>query len=585
MREVTHGRRAVLLATVAMLTCSVVPATTTGAARAATLDDIPGCPGMPLARWIPPDPGRPPLRPSDVDARAGTGAGADTQAGTGTPDVAWDGIIDQAGGLTGHILRLGSSIWRAGPRAFMEGPFGGTLIAGDRSRAGTRLRLIDLAHRCTARAIDLRSLVYGSLLLDDGSLVVSLVERLTRAELGVWRIGPHDSDQPRRIITPPSGPQATAVPREVTLIGSRLGIHARWCAAGSCVSRGRSRILGGLAALVDLDPDAQTDGSASLPLKSHRPVPVYDRWFPWSVLSFRFHSTDTSPAWMRDAIGAAADDATDTSRSLSPIFAPTDGSAKGVIRYTSSFPSTCLNAIACASHDGDAWTLRMRPQGYDFRWGELRWCQKTNADGCFDAERVALHEFGHVVGLDHPESAGFRLPPSATVMHQVSPSRPHAAWDRHGFGTCDVASLQEQFGTPTMSTLIATCNDVDTRLTLSASAAQVAAGGRLVLSATLRVRPDSADYGHISGMRLNGRSVQLKRRPSGSSGAWTTSWMTWAEAPGLYTITLYPRSTYEYVAVFGSPDNEGLTGDTSNQVTVRVVSGCTGNCPSEEDPA
>ena len=82
---------------------------------------------------------------------------------------------------------------------------------------------------------------------------------------------------------------------------------------------------------------------------------------------------------------------------------------------------------------------------------------------------------------------------------------------------------------PTMSTLIATCNDVDTRLTLSASAAQVAAGDRLVLSATLRVRSDGADYGELSGMRLNGRSVQLKRRPSGSSGAWTTSWMKWAE--------------------------------------------------------
>ncbi len=85
-------------------------------------------------------------------------------------------------------------------------------------------------------------------------------------------------------------------------------------------------------------------------------------------------------------------------------------------------------------------------------------------------------------------------------------------------------------------------------------------------------------------MRLNGRSIQLKRRPAGSSAAWTTSWMRWAEAPGLYTLTLYPRATYEYVAVFGAPDNEGLEGDTSNQVTVRVVAGCTGNCPSEEDP-
>ena len=137
---------------------------------------------------------------------------------------------------------------------------------------------------------------------------------------------------------------------------------------------------------------------------------------------------------------------------------------------------------------------------------------------------------------------------------------------------------------PTMSTLISTCNDVDTRVSLSASAAQVVAGGRLVLSATLRVRPDWAEYGEVSGMRLNGRAVELKRRPAGSTGAWTTSWMRWAESPGLYTITLYPRASYEYRAVFGAPDNEGLNGDTSDGLTVRVTEGCTGTCPSEEDP-
>ena len=574
MREVHHGRRAVLLGTVAMLTFSIVPGTATGAGPAATLNDIPGCSGSPMAERMPPGPGRRPWRPN----------GTATDPGVGLPVVRWDSDIDETGALSGHVLRLGDSVWRAGPRAFTEGPFGDTLVAGERSRAGTRLRLIDLARHCVTRTIDLGSLVYGSLLLGDGTLVVSLVERHTRAELGVWRIGPSLSDRPHRIIAPPRGPETTAIPREVTLDASTLGIHARWCAAGACVSRGQPRVVDGLAALVDLDPDAETDASSLLPLKSPRPVPVYDRWFPWSVLSYHFHSTDTSPSWMRDAIQAAADDATDTSKSLSPIFTPTDAGTKGVIRYTASFPSSCLNAIACASHEADAWTLRMRPHGYDFRWGELRWCQKANADGCFDAERVALHEFGHVIGLDHPEAAGFRLSPSATVMHQVSPSRPHPAWDRHGFGSCDVASLQEQYGTPTMSTLIATCNDVDTVLTLSGSASQVTAGGRLVLSATLRVRADGNDYGQISGMRLNGRSVQLRRRPAGSSGAWTTSWMTWAEVPGLYTITLYPRATYEYIAVFGSPDNEGLHGDTSNQITVRIAGGCAGSCPNEEDP-
>ncbi len=500
------------------------------------------------------------------------------------PETHWDATIDATGVLNGHTLQIGAATWRAGSRAFADGPFGGTLVVGQRAAGGTRLQLVDLMHRCRYRSLDIGSLVYGSMLLDDGTVVLSLVDRHTRAELGVWEVAPALSARPHRVIAPPPGAEATAIPRDVTLGVTGLGIRARWCAAGRCVSRGQSSVANGLAALVDLDPDAETDATAALPLKSPRPVPVYDRWFPWSVLSYRFHATDTSPSWMRDAIADAADDATDTSKSLSPIFTPTDAGTQGLIRYTSSFPSNCLNAIACASHDADAWTLRMRPQGFDFRWGELRWCQKTNADGCFDAERVALHEFGHVIGLDHPEAAGFRLSPSYTVMHQVTPSRPHTSWNRHGFGSCDVASLQEQYGTPTMSTLIAACNDVTTVLTLSASASQVTAGDRLVLSATLKVKSDS-DYGQISGMRLNGRSVQLRRRPAGSTGAWTTSWMTWAESPGLYTTTLYPRATYEYLAVFSAPDNEGLHGDTSNQVTVRVTGGCTGSCPNEEDPS
>ncbi len=568
MREVHHGRRALLLVAISMLTVSNAFDGPVVAGRSAPPTGIPSCTAVPVDRARPPGDGPPPRRLMPAGPKA----------------ARWASTLDGSGSITGHTLTIGRSTWHAGPRAFADGPFGPTLVTGERSPRGTHLRLIDLGRGCVSRTIELPSLVYGSLMMPDGTLVVSLVHSGTRAELGVWQIGTDPEMDPQQIISPPTGEVATAALREVALGLSSFSVQARWCAGGTCQTRRHLRRGTGLAALVDLDPDANTDNTSSLPFRSPRPVPVYDRWFPWSVLSYKYHATDTSPSWMRAAVDDAADDATDSSKSLSPIFIRMEGNSKGIIRYTSSFPSSCQAAIACASHDNDQWTLRMRPQGYDFRWGELRWCQKATSDGCFDAERVALHEFGHVVGLDHPETAGFRLSPSYTVMHQVTPSRPHSSWDRHGFGSCDVASLQEQYGLPTMSTHIAGCNDVDTRISLSTSASRLTAGSKLVLTATLRIRSDSAKYREISGIRLNARSVQLKRRPAGSSGAWTTSWMRWAEVPGIYTLTLYPRATYEYKAVFPSPDDEGLNGDTSDEVRVPVTGVCSGICPSEEDP-
>ncbi|MEZ4596519.1 MAG: hypothetical protein R3C32_06550 [Chloroflexota bacterium] len=129
----------------------------------------------------------------------------------------------------------------------------------------------------------------------------------------------------------------------------------------------------------------------------------------------------------------------------------------------------------------------MRPQGYDFRWGSLRWCETSGGNGCFDAEHVALHEFGHAMGWTI-RSAGHHLPASSTVMHQVTPAKPDSAWNRHAFGSCDVASLQEQYGLPTMSTTITECNDVQTTISPLASDTSLAAGEQVTFKATLRVK-------------------------------------------------------------------------------------------------
>jgi len=554
-REVRHGRRSALLVAVALLTVAAPGPST----AAEPLPD--GLLRCPTAQR----PGRTATVPRAID---------------------WSGDVDASGTLKGQTLRFaGGRTWRTGPRGFADGPFRERVVTGERDDRGTTLRVLDAADGCVSRSLRLDDLVYGTVAAPDGTLYVSLVAASDRRELGVFEV-PADGGAPRLVIRPPAGAMSRSVPRSLDLALADGQVRATWCDEASCVA-GETRTDHGALA-VDLDPAAVV--ASDLPMRDPTPVPIDARWGSWQVLDFRFHSTDASPSWMRDAVRAAAGDATTTSKALSPIFYETSGDANGTIRYTTSFPSGCSTSIACASHDAAAWTLRMRPQGYDFRWGTLRWCERTSGDGCFDAEHVALHEFGHAMGLDHPEEDGFHLPAASTVMHQVTPAKPDPAWNRHAFGSCDVASLQEQYGVPTMATTIASCNDVQTTLTLTASTTSLASGSRVTFKATLRVKGSSA-YGQLSGIRLNGRTVQLRRRSAGTSGDWTISTMRPTDTPGVYSLSLAPSRSYELKAVFPTPDLEGLRGSSSDPIVVRVTGGtttsCTATCPNEEvdDPA
>ncbi len=187
------------------------------------------------------------------------------------------------------------------------------------------------------------------------------------------------------------------------------------------------------------------------------------------------------------------------------------------------------------------WGVWLRPHGTDYAWGTLRWCQKNASDGCFDIRRVALHELGHVIGLQHPSSAGFTLGAYETVMHAITPARPKPGSSRHSFGRCDVATLQELYDTPDNKTAISTCNDVATDLVLSAAKGAIDAGASVRLTAELRVEGRSG-YGELAGNPLNGRSVQLKYRRAGSADTWRTAWMKSLYSSGRYELTISPPS-------------------------------------------
>jgi hypothetical protein len=132
-----------------------------------------------------------------------------------------------------------------------------------------------------------------------------------------------------------------------------------------------------------------------------------------------------------------------------------------------------------------------------------------------------------------------------------------------------VATLQELYDVPTNGTRISSCNDVATRLSLSASDTSVPVGSPVRMRAVLRIADDSS-LGQLADNVLNGRSVRLKYRRVGDD-SWTVLWMDPQSSGGRYELSLAPQANLELQAAFPAPDDEGLRNSTSSIVTVRVT--------------
>ena len=108
------------------------------------------------------------------------------------------------------------------------------------------------------------------------------------------------------------------------------------------------------------------------------------------------------PRAIRTAIRAASTDAT-ASRASKAATIAYDATGPNLIGY--GLGATCgVNGLACFTRSAPTgFSMWLREQGHVFDWGTLKWCQSytTAPNGCYDAETIALDEFGHVEGLDH----------------------------------------------------------------------------------------------------------------------------------------------------------------------------------------
>ena len=286
------------------------------------------------------------------------------------------------------------------------------------------------------------------------------------------------------------------------------------------------------------------------------------------------------PAAIRTAVNAAAGDIEATRESRAALFVY-DAAGTNPIGYGT---GTCgVNGIACFTRDApDGFTMWFREHGRVFDWGTLKWCQMyaTPPNGCYDAETVALDEFGHVEGLGHHDNYADERDYTDAVVQTFSRTKPREGYNMHVLGVCDVARLQIRYDTQHASFPYSTCLDLLTELSLTRSAAWIPYGGTVTFTAFLEVVTD-ADYGRLSGNPVSRRTIKLQRRPPGGT-TWTTiATMPYTTPTGTYTYALRLYGSAEFRAVFSTPPDEGLRGDASPVVSV-AVGACTGCLESIE---
>ena len=209
------------------------------------------------------------------------------------------------------------------------------------------------------------------------------------------------------------------------------------------------------------------------------------------------------------------------------------------IGYTGDIPTTWAIGYTVRNIP-NSFTMRLRPQGYPLDWGTMRWCQAydTPPTGCYDAEMIALHEFGHAQTLDHPDDADVTNW-TDTVMHWAPKTKAKAGWNQHDFGPCDVARLQIRYEPLTSSTQISTCLDLNTDVSLSSSLGSIASGSNVVLTARLKI-VNNAMWPLLASEPLSSRTINVQRRAIGSSSWSSFGQMTALDDNGRYTKTFSP---------------------------------------------
>lgn len=320
--------------------------------------------------------------------------------------------------------------------------------------------------------------------------------------------------------------------------------------------------------------------AGAVPTSAHGPDPAMagKAFTQDQALRFSWRSGAVPISTIASAIKAAAADATATRASRAATFAYAT-SGPNLIGYGTG--ATCgVNGLACFTRNApNGFTMWLREQGHIFDWGTLKWCQATTAapTGCYDAETIALDEFGHIEGLDHHVNAADGSDYLDAVVQTYSRTKSKAGWNMHVFGPCDVASLQLIYDVQSWAAKYSTCHDLATTLTVLAPVT-LAYGATATVQATLKVADVDA-YQRLGANPVSGRVVTLQTRAPGSATWLTAGSMATGPTSGTYTMSLRLTADLQVRAVFKTPTDEGLVGRISTVVTIDVGPCLIAPCP------
>lgn len=311
---------------------------------------------------------------------------------------------------------------------------------------------------------------------------------------------------------------------------------------------------------------------------AHGPDPLLGTtaWGQDQVVPYTWASGQVPPSWMATAIDLGAGDS-NASRGSRAAMYTRQSSAPSRIAYggwvpCSSYGIACMNRTGVPDSFQGMW---FRPHGAVLDWGTLKWCQaqSTPLNGCYDARRVALDEFGHIEILDHHDNFADESDFLDAIVQFAGRQKPKEGWDYHVYGRCDVARLQLEYELQSAAAPVSTCLSLSTSLSIGTASADVPVGGSTRITGALEIAVSTAAR-RLSGDPLSGRTILLQRREIGGSTWTTVGTMVATTTAGAYSLTIKPPSSGDYRLVYDAPSSEGLRDSTSSVLSITVAVFC-----------